>query len=159
MPVKRARKLPAPAPKRLDTSTLTVRMPGGMKRKLGLQVIEDGYGMRGKSRWVTEAVFGFLKDKSWRTQVLDGEMGVGAHNEEKDVYIIPSALTTNLVDALAALRFRVQEEVAAGTYPKHLAPEVSVASIVRGAVTWRLYPELRMNPVEPQAEMFPEEGG
>lgn len=37
------------------------KLPTVMHHKLLEQVIKDGYGMRGKSRWVTEAIQDFLK--------------------------------------------------------------------------------------------------
>lgn len=159
MAVVRVKRTGAPSPKRGSAPTLTVRMPPEMKRQLSHQVIEDGYGMRGKSRWVSEALEGFLRDRSWPTQVLDGEMGVGSQDADKDVYAITAVLREQLGDALNTLRSHVQNEVMDGTYPKHMAPDVSVSAIVRGAIAWRLYPQLRMTSPEPQGEMFPEEGG
>jgi hypothetical protein len=41
--------------------TLSFKIPSAMHRELLEKVISDGYGMRGKSKWITEAIDMFLK--------------------------------------------------------------------------------------------------
>ena len=38
------------------TLTITFKIPGTLNQKLDENIISDGYGMRGKSKWVREAI-------------------------------------------------------------------------------------------------------
>ena len=38
----------------------TLVMPEEMKKELRIRVVQDGYGLRGKSKWVSEAIINFL---------------------------------------------------------------------------------------------------
>ena len=40
---------------------LSIALPNKLKEEFKIRVIQDGYGMRGKSKWVNEAVEEFLK--------------------------------------------------------------------------------------------------
>jgi hypothetical protein len=45
----------------MQNITTTFKLPSSICQKLLEQVVKDGYGLRGKSRWVKEAVENFLK--------------------------------------------------------------------------------------------------
>ena len=45
----------------MDKKTITVKVPSEMHHQLLKKIIDDGYGMKGKSKWVIEAVEGFIK--------------------------------------------------------------------------------------------------
>jgi hypothetical protein len=43
------------------TVSTSVKLPAKLDKELCLQVIKDGYGMRGKNKWVNDAIEEFLK--------------------------------------------------------------------------------------------------
>lgn len=45
----------------IEKIVVSFKMPFFLEKELLQKVIMDGYGMRGKSRWVTEAIESFLK--------------------------------------------------------------------------------------------------
>lgn len=53
----------------MEKLTITFKIPKAMQAKLQLQVIQDDYGMRGKSRWITEAIQEFLALPDYPTMV------------------------------------------------------------------------------------------
>jgi predicted DNA-binding protein len=48
----------------------SVKVPNDLDQQLSEAVIKDGYGMRGKSRWITEAIMAFLELDDF-TQYVD----------------------------------------------------------------------------------------
>lgn len=70
---------------RADTSGLTrvvFRLPAGMQRDLAVEVAKSGYGLRGKSRWVNEAILHYLNDVAWFDQIEADRQGERDANEE-----------------------------------------------------------------------------
>lgn len=45
----------------LKITTTTAKIPKAINQQMLEKIIQDGYGMRGKSRWINEAVTSFLK--------------------------------------------------------------------------------------------------
>lgn len=48
------------AMKREHKVMTTLKLPATLEKEMLYRIIEEGYGMRGKSRWVTEAIEQFL---------------------------------------------------------------------------------------------------
>lgn len=47
----------------------SVKLQKNLHRRLQQRIIEDGYGMRGKSKWIIEAVYSFLQLTDYPTLV------------------------------------------------------------------------------------------
>lgn len=56
-----------------NRSKVVFKVPDAMQQELRRQVIEDGYGMRGKSKWVSEAIERLLSNNSYAEYVNLGE--------------------------------------------------------------------------------------
>lgn len=117
---------------------LSFRLPSRLKQDLAVRVVYDGYGFRGKSRWVGEALEGFLADPSWKAQVIDGDMAGG--NDELDVVHFHPNQMRNLTKATKEAETYWRKEIEEGArYDQMDNVSVSMASIVRAAIVWRYY--------------------
>lgn len=128
---------------------LSFRLPAQLKQDLALRTLSDGYGMRGKSKWVSEAILEFLKDPSWQSQVIDADMADG--NDDQEVIQVDlevkEALSQAVLNAEAYWRNEIKERI---RMDREEDVNVSVAAIVRAAILWRYY-DLRM-PVLPEIQ-------
>jgi hypothetical protein len=52
-----------------NSTSTTIKLPRQIEQKLLERVISDGYGMRGKSKWITEAVISFLQKPNYPEMV------------------------------------------------------------------------------------------
>lgn len=117
---------------------VTYRLPTALKNALQEAVVRDRYGLKGKSRWLNEAIVGFLQERSWRDQALDGDMNCG--NDEKDVLQCNEETRAVLADAKVQLEQYLEESATTGI--RSDAPEsteVTTSAIVRAAIVWRLF--------------------
>jgi hypothetical protein len=80
----------------------TVRLPQTTRREMMNAVIADGYGMRGKSRWISEAIAQLLSIHNFPELVDIGDELSGLYDVEA-IYLTPEL--KNLLDqALIAVR-------------------------------------------------------
>lgn len=104
------------------TKKVTVRMPGVLKNELPKQVLESGYNMREKSKWVAEAVVRLIERNDWEGALLSE---VITKTDSQDVFSIPASVIIAL-----------DNEV------RRLAPNLSIqanrSSIIRAAINRRL---------------------
>lgn len=130
-------------PVKIKRVPLTYRLPKGMKEAvLEAVVIRDKYGLKGKSRWIGEAVHDFLKEKSWKDQVLDVDMMKG--KEEKDVAYLPVTLKIELDAARTEVSDYLKTMCEQGVRQENLNKmTITLSSIIRAAIVWRLF-DLRM---------------
>jgi len=129
-------------PRPLEKKPVTYRLPVRMKERLLQAVVQDGYGLKGKSKWVDEAIEGFLQDGSWRDQVLDVDMVKG--NNEKDVVFLSEARKGQLQEAAHQVIAYAAEMRTIGKRLENLDTlVVSRSSVIRAAIIWRMF-KLRM---------------
>lgn len=102
-----------------DKRAVTYRLSQGLIEAMQANVVADGFGLKGKSKWIAEAVEGFLSDRSWRSQAEDSDMSIG--NDAKDVAYLP-----------VSLKERVDDELKGDT-------DITVASVIRAAIVWQIY--------------------
>jgi len=130
-------------PTKVKRVPVTYRLPNGMKEAmLEAVVMRDKYGLKGKSRWIGEAVQDFLHEKSWKDQVLDVDMMKG--KEEKDVVYLPELQKIELSDARTEVLTYLNQMCEQGIRQENLNKmTITVSSIIRAAIVWRLF-DLRM---------------
>jgi len=116
--------------------SVTYRLPEGMKDAMLERIIQDKYGLRGKSRWVSEALEEFLKDRSWKDQVLDVDMV--KNNNDKDVIYLEPELRELLKDKTLAV-YDYARDLNSGRQEHVETLNVSDASVIRAAINWRLF--------------------
>lgn len=123
------------------------RLSKDVKQAMQVRITQDGYGLRGKSRWITTAVTEFLGHDTWvglpsssvglavtpwKRIVIDKEMAY----KEKDT--VPDAI--NVTKDLWIMLWR--SAMGAALYGAELDDpvylEISVAAIIRAAITWKL---------------------
>jgi hypothetical protein len=80
----------------------TLVMPEEMKKELRLRVVQDGYGLRGKSKWVSEAITKFLELDSFHDFV---EISEGLNKlTDPDTMVIDGNLEEMLNQAVIEVR-------------------------------------------------------
>ena len=72
---------------------VTVKMPSYLKQELPTRIIQDGYNMREKSKWVVEAVRSLLANKEWEGALLSEIMN---KPDTHDVFSLPSDLVNEM---------------------------------------------------------------
>lgn len=83
---------------------ITVRLPPELDQELSHQVIAQGYGMRGKSKWVSEAIDKFLALEDYIELVAYGEDLVDAHFKKPQAFYVDSDVVNRIQDAVIAVR-------------------------------------------------------
>ena len=71
---------------------VTVKLPQDLKDSLPVKILNDGYNMRQKSKWVVEAVRSLLlSNKEWEGALLSETI---VRADAQDVFSIPSGVVT-----------------------------------------------------------------
>jgi len=102
---------------------VTVKMTNALKTNLPRSILNDGYNMRQKSKWVVEAIISLLANSDWEGALLSE---VSIKPETKDVFRIPS-------DVLATIN-----KEAARIEMNHPSLRANQSSIIRAAINRRL---------------------
>ncbi len=86
----------APRPLRQIPSIkkVTVKMPSYLKQELPTRIIQDGYNMREKSKWVVEAIYSLLANKDWEGALLSEIVN---KPDTHDVFSVPSDLVNEMM--------------------------------------------------------------
>ena len=110
----------------LERKSLRTRytLPSKLLMELQMRVVSDGYGLRGKSKWVCEAVIDLFTDNSWLDQ-FDADMQTG--NDTSDIV----TLTREAKDAMEHHLPDIARE-----FPWHESPQ---SSIIRTAIIRRMH--------------------
>ena len=81
---------------------VTFAVPGKLKKELCERVIQDGYGFRGKSKWMSEAAENLLKLKNFPNLVdYGGEM---SGFDEMETAVVDYQLKLKLDEAILQVR-------------------------------------------------------
>lgn len=118
----RSKRVQVPVPRRRKPRT-TLRLPESLRARLHAKVVADRYGMRGKSRWVNEAVQRFLSDPSWLDSLGADRL---SENGQTDQISLEQDVYTALQQAATTIR---RED------PLFDNP---TSAIIRSAIQWRL---------------------
>lgn len=63
------------------------RLPELMAQELNTRISDDGYGERGKSRWVRESIEAFLQQAHWSEFLLANLPDMGGQDERESAYL------------------------------------------------------------------------
>lgn len=105
------------------TKQVTVKMSTELKLNLPKSILNEGYNMREKSKWVVEAVKSLLSNNDWEGALLSEVL---VKPDTKDVFRIPS-------DVLA----KINKE-AARVSMDHPSLRANQSTIIRAAINRRL---------------------
>ena len=106
-----------------DVRRISVRLSQRLKDRLPTCVTRDGYGMRGKSQWVAEAVVSLLRREGWEGALLAERV---APTDSQETFQLPADLVQ-----------RIQEEVRR-VDQAHPSLHASQSTIVRAAINRRM---------------------
>ena len=81
---------------------ITFAVPGKLKKELSEKVIRDGYGFRGKSKWVSEEVGNLLQLKSFPSLVNYSDEMSGF--DEMETSVVDYQLKLKLDEAILQVR-------------------------------------------------------
>lgn len=87
-----------------EKSKITFVVPKSFQQDLREQVIKDGYGLRGKSKWVSEAVLSLLEVKNFPELVSYSDELCGFQKAE--TVVIDYELKQKLQDAVKQVRHK-----------------------------------------------------
>ncbi len=82
-----AEQKPKPLKVAAKVKKVTVKMPADLKKALPAKILNDGYNMREKSKWVVEAIKSLLSRKDWEGALLSETL---VKTDVQDVFSIPS---------------------------------------------------------------------
>ncbi len=85
--------IPKPLKSPPRVKKVTVKMSSELKRNLPVRILEEGYNMREKSKWVVEAVQSLLANKDWEGALL---AEIISTTDAQDVFSIPSDIATEM---------------------------------------------------------------
>lgn len=83
-------------------SKITFAVPENLRNELRQHVIKDGYGLRGKSRWISEAVENFLQFKDFLELISYSDEMYGF--DQIETVVIDYNLKTQLDKAVVEIR-------------------------------------------------------
>jgi len=111
--------------------SVTVKMLGKVKRDLPVSILQQGYNMRQKSLWVSEAIESLLAVKDWEGALLSE---LETKTEVQDVFTIP----TDVIRLINKEIIRVES----------ISPRLkaNTSSIIRAAINRRLLGFYRKSP-------------
>jgi hypothetical protein len=72
---------------------VTVKLPSSLKLSLPVQILNDGYNMRQKSKWVVEAINELLSKNGWEGALLS-ELMVTPNTQ--DVFSVPEIVVNKI---------------------------------------------------------------
>lgn len=105
---------------------ITARFTTELKKLMLQAVISDGYGLRGKSKWVSEAIENFVKMDYINLVDIGSEMSAGELKETESFYLSPV-----IIDIL--------EEITIKARLAHPKIEGVKSIIIRSSIFQRLF--------------------
>ena len=84
---------PIPLKETPKIKKVTVKMPSYLKQELPARIIQDGYYMREKSKWVVEAIRSLMANSDWEGALLSEIIN---KPDTHDVFSIPSDLVNEM---------------------------------------------------------------
>lgn len=109
----------------MAVARIHIRLSEQLKKKLDEQVKADGYGARGKSKWIRESIRVMEKNDRQMKYLGQGDHIDGPH-KKSELITVPFEISSLIADML--LRFRVREP---GT-------DVDRSLLLRSAIRYRL---------------------
>lgn len=111
------------------------------KQAVNMTVVREGYGLRGKSRWITDAINEFLSNETWGG--LTQEKGGIWKRIVVDTETHKEPLTKDAINIDEEIRIKLwHASIEAALYGAELDEpiylEISASSIIRAAIMWKL---------------------
>ncbi|MBS3952558.1 hypothetical protein GO003_023490 [Methylicorpusculum oleiharenae] len=72
---------------------ITVKLPSSLKSSLPVRILNDGYNMRQKSKWVVEAINELLSREGWEGALLSELM---IKPNAQDVFSVPESVVNKI---------------------------------------------------------------
>lgn len=119
----------------------TYRISPQAKQAMNVRLTQDGYGLRGKSRWIGDVIKAFLSKETWGSLAQE-EGGIWKRivvdTEARRETLIKDAI--NVDESLRVTLWHASIEAA--LYGARLEDpvylEISISSIIRAAIMWKL---------------------
>lgn len=129
-----------------ETVRTSFRVSKRVKHAVSVRVVADGYGMRGKSRWITVAINEFLNPSVWQKFQVSASEGAAPwkriiiDNEMimKDASTIPEAVHIEKELWVRLWRAALDAVIYGSELDAPVYLELSVASVIRAAIMWKL---------------------
>jgi hypothetical protein len=119
----------------------TIRLSKQEKQAMDMRVIQDGYGMRGKSRWIMNVVSEFLDPETWDIPGLDGSkiwQRIVVDTELQREVMVKDAVNIGEEMRKKLWRAAIDSALYGATLDEPVYLEVTIASVIRAAVMWKI---------------------
>ena len=88
------------------TAKITIRIPEVLRKEVLQVIVDDNYGLRGKSRWVAEAIIDFLNKENFLDFV-----DIGSEMNGADLIAIESFyLSAEILDAIEKAMLKIRQK-------------------------------------------------
>ncbi len=119
----------------------TFRLSKAAKHAMDIRVIQDGYGLRGKSRWIMDAANEFLDTKTWARPGLENPQiwkRIVLDTEFQREPMLKDAINITNEMRVRLWRAAIDAVLYGAELEEPVYLEVSIASVIRAAVMWKL---------------------
>lgn len=125
----------------IKANRTTYRISPQAKQAMNVRLTQDGYGLRGKSRWIGDVINAFLSKETWGS--LAQEDGGIWKRIVVDIEARKETLVKDAINVDESLRIRLwHASIDAALYGAKLEEpvylEISISSIIRAAIMWKL---------------------
>lgn len=125
----------------IKANRTTYRISPQAKQAMNVRLTQDGYGLRGKSRWIGDVINAFLSNETWGS--LAQEEGGIWKRIVVDTEARKETLIKDAINVDESLRIRLwHASIDAALYGAKLEEpvylEISISSIIRAAIMWKL---------------------
>jgi hypothetical protein len=108
------------------TRKVTIRFPVRLRTEMQYAIVQSRYGLRGKSRWLSSAIQGFIRQTGYVDLVEHGDRLNQAELTEVEAFYLNESTLDAMKSALVKVR---------GKYPLF---EGVQSAFIRACVTWYL---------------------
>ena len=122
---------------RMRSSRTVFGLSPSVKKAMDMRIVEDGYGLRGKSRWIKDAVEEFLDPKTWGEMAPDAWKRIALDIELLRGETIKEGVDLDPKFRLKAWRSALEAMIYGLDQEDPIYVELSVPSILRAAITWK----------------------
>ena len=121
----------------------TFRLSKEAKKQMTIQIAQEGYGMRGKSKWVSETLLEFIDSKTWNLNIKQNEPINSWMRIVIDTELLREKLVVDAVNLEESIRIKLwKSAIDVAIYGSELdEPEyldISSASVIRAAIMWKI---------------------
>lgn len=123
----------------------TYRISPHAKQAMNVRLTQDGYGLRGKSRWIRDVITTFLAKETWGSLAQE-EGGIWKRivvdTEARREVLIKDAINVDENLRITLWHASIDAALYGAKLEEPVYLEISISSIIRAAIMWKLGQEI-----------------